>query len=294
MLALAAAPAAQAACPDGARCGRLTVPLDHSGLTPGTVPLAYAVVPATGTRTGTVVVLTGGPGQPGVALAGVIADALKPLRATQDIVVVDSRGTGGSDRVACDPDKPADCAAQLGARRAFWNTPESARDVEDLRAALGVDPITVLGVSYGTKVAAEYARRYPTHTAALVMDSPVAVEGIDAESSTGIAAFPRVLRETCSATAACRTSVPDPAASLTAAVARLRRGHVPGVYTRPNGKLSHGYATEAGLYRALRASETLPTLRADLPAAIASLAHGDASAYGRAGGRLSSSRRGRR
>ena len=54
---------AEAACPRGAQCGTVTVPLDHAGVTAGTLPLAYARVPATGTRTGTIVFLSGGPGQ---------------------------------------------------------------------------------------------------------------------------------------------------------------------------------------------------------------------------------------
>ena len=42
------------------------------------------------------------------------------------------------------------------------------------------DKLTLFGVSYGAKVAAEYARRYPDRTAALVLDSPVPVDGLDA------------------------------------------------------------------------------------------------------------------
>jgi hypothetical protein len=71
---LALTPAvASAACPKGAQCGTLTVPLDHSGQTPGTLPLAYAKVPATGTRTGTIVLLSGGPGQAALPLTMPIA-----------------------------------------------------------------------------------------------------------------------------------------------------------------------------------------------------------------------------
>src|SRR5262249_20954363 len=182
-LAAAAAPA-HAACPKIARCGAITVPLDHSGLTPGTLPFAYSVVPATGTKTGTVVLIPGGPGPAGGSLTRDIAGALAPIRATQDIVIVDQRGTGGSGRVDCGKDRfgdssPETCAEALGVKRPFWSTPETARDIEDLRAALGVEQITVLGVSYGTKVAAEYARRFPAHTSGLVLDSAVPVENLD-------------------------------------------------------------------------------------------------------------------
>ena len=84
---LALTPAvASAACPAVAQCATLTVPLDHSGATPGTLPLAYAKVPATGTRTGTIVFLAGGPGQSAIPLTKDVATLLKPLRSSYDIV----------------------------------------------------------------------------------------------------------------------------------------------------------------------------------------------------------------
>ena len=64
LAALALAPAAASAqCPEAAQCAKVTVPLDHTGVTPGTLDLAYGKLPATGTRTGTLVLLSGGPGQ---------------------------------------------------------------------------------------------------------------------------------------------------------------------------------------------------------------------------------------
>ena len=128
---------AEAACPRGAQCGTVTVPLDHAGATAGTLPLAYARVPATGTRTGTIVFLSGGPGQAALPLTDDIAAILRPLRATHDLVTVDQRGTGESGAVDCFTATIDECATRLGDRRAFFNTAETARDVEDLRVALG-------------------------------------------------------------------------------------------------------------------------------------------------------------
>src|SRR3954470_24723624 len=163
MLAFAAvAPAASAAgCPAGAVCGRVTVPLDHAGRTPGTLELAYARLPATGTRSGTLVLLTGGPGQSAVPLTTGFAKLIAPLRASYDIVAVDQRGTGASGAVECKFESDADvddCATKLGDRRALFSTPETARDLDDLRAALGVEKLSLYGVSYGAGVAAAYAR----------------------------------------------------------------------------------------------------------------------------------------
>ena len=171
--ALAAAPSvASAACPRGAQCATLTVPLDHTGQTAGTQSVAYAKLPATGARTGTLVLLSGGPGQAAIPLTTGFAELLEPLRASYDIVTVDQRGTGDSGAVECDVESVSECAERLGNRRAFMNTPETARDLEDLRAALGVEQLTLFGVSYGAKVASEYARRYPARTAAVILDSP--------------------------------------------------------------------------------------------------------------------------
>ena len=179
LLALAAtlllAPTARAAggCPQGATCGTVTVPLDHTGGTPGILRIAYSRVPATGTRTGTLVLLAGGPGQAAIPFTDSFSELLTELRPSYDIVYVDQRGTGGSGAVQCGS---RDCASALGAARPFMTTFETAADLEDLRVALGVDQLTPLGVSYGTAVADAYARLYPEHTAALILDSPVPVE----------------------------------------------------------------------------------------------------------------------
>src|ERR1700758_5213326 len=119
LLALAAAlllaPPAKAAggCPTGATCGIVTVPLDHTGATPGTLRIAYSRVPATGTRTGTIVLLAGGPGQAAIPFTNSFTELLKALRPSYDFVYVDQRGTGGSSAVQCDY-SAVSCADALG------------------------------------------------------------------------------------------------------------------------------------------------------------------------------------
>src|SRR4051794_7948450 len=74
------------ACPVGAVCGRISVPIDHRGRVTGTLSLAYSRLPATQRRRGTVVLLPGGPGQAAIPLTGDIARILRALRATQDLL----------------------------------------------------------------------------------------------------------------------------------------------------------------------------------------------------------------
>lgn len=278
--ALAATPTlASAACPKGAQCATVTVPLDHTGATAGTLPLAYAKVPATGTRTGTLVLLSGGPGQAAIPLTEPIAGLLGRLRGSYDIVTVDQRGTGESGAISCTltgSDPVAACATKLGDRRAFFNTPETARDLEDLRVALGVDKLTLLGVSYGAKVASEYARRYPAQTAAVVLDSPAPVDGLDGYDQLRTLGTPRVLREVCFP-GPCHATVTNPDAALTAAAERLQDGAVRGPLVSKTGRVRTVAVTESDLYSLLSASDLSPTLRQGLPAAIASLAEGDSA-----------------
>ena len=271
---------ASAACPKGAQCAtRDGAARSHAARPPGTLSLAYAKVPATGTRTGTLVLLSGGPGQAAIPLTTPIAGLLERLRGSYDIVTVDQRGTGESGAVSCKltgEDAVEACAAKLGDQRAFFNTPETARDLENLRVALGVDKLTLLGVSYGAKVASEYARRYPAQTAALVLDSPAPVDGLDGYDQLRTLGTPRVLREVCYP-GPCHATVTDPDAALAAAASRLQDGAVRGPLVSSTGRVRTVGVTESDLYTALAASDLNPVLRQGLPAAIASLAAGDSA-----------------
>jgi proline iminopeptidase len=76
-----------------------------------------------------------------------------------ELVLLDPRGTGGSDR-------PADS-------RAYANE-HYAADVEELRRHLGLERIDLLGHSHGGVVAMEYAASYPDRVRKLVLASTLA------------------------------------------------------------------------------------------------------------------------
>jgi pimeloyl-ACP methyl ester carboxylesterase len=134
----------------------------------------------------------------------------------------------------------------------------------------------LLGVSYGAKVAGEYARRYPAQTAGLILDSPAPVDGLDGYDQLRTLGTPRVLREVCFP-GLCHTTVRDPEAALAAATERLQDGAVRGPLVDRSGRVEAGTVRERDLYAILAASDLDPYLRAGLPAAIASLAEGDAA-----------------
>lgn len=132
--------------------------------------------------------LAGGPGQAATEHAGFVSLALQEVRKQRDVILIDQRGTGKSHPLACkddadkalslphdaDADALADfagkCAAALDADPRFYTTTEAVGDLEAVRAAIGAELINLVGVSYGTRVAQQYAARHPRHTRSLVLD----------------------------------------------------------------------------------------------------------------------------
>ena len=65
------------------------------------------------------------------------------------------------------------CARAAGPLLGFIGTTDVARDLEQLRKAVGDERLTFLGISYGTLVGATYADLFPTHVRALVLDGVI-------------------------------------------------------------------------------------------------------------------------
>jgi len=78
-------------------------------------------------------------------------------------------------------DRRADMASQREPHRAV-RVAEMADDVEALRQALGVERVTLLGHSFGTAIALDYALRYPDHTRRLILVSGAAAVENPAEA----------------------------------------------------------------------------------------------------------------
>lgn len=174
-----------------ARCGTLEVPEDPAAPGGRRIRLAVAVIPAISTRAepDPLFLLAGGPGQAARDAFVPLLPALSGVRRTRDLVLVDQRGTGGSNRLACDipedawaePELPpealaalaTDCLAKLPGDPRFYTTSLAVRDLDAVRAALGYARINLYGGSYGTRVAQHYARRYPARTRSVVLDSSV-------------------------------------------------------------------------------------------------------------------------
>ncbi len=116
------------------------------------------------------------------------AAAFEDVRRNRDIVLVDQRGTGQSSRMDCPVDEALvegrysaeetiryskDCLDELPFDPRFFTTSVAVTDLEAVREALGYPSLNLYGVSYGSRVAQHYARRYPETTRTVILDGVV-------------------------------------------------------------------------------------------------------------------------
>jgi pimeloyl-ACP methyl ester carboxylesterase len=271
-------------------CASLSVPLDRSGALPGTITLAVerrlaGAVPSKDAVIG----LAGGPGQAVLPLAEFIAQAIAPALRTRDLLLFDQRGTGASNPLSCaalstsgstsehamtESELVERCARELGPARADFTTKESVEDIESLRQAAGYEKLVLYGTSYGTKVALEYAERYPEHVEALVLDSTEPADGPEAFHISTFKAMAPALRELCTRRA-CAGVTGNPVSELARLVAGLTRGPIRGHAFDQNGRPFSVKVDQADVYGLLLAGDENPVLRAAVPAAVHAALHHD-------------------
>lgn len=238
-----------------AECATLEVPENPSGVG-RRITLSIARHPAISERKAAdpLFVLAGGPGMGAQEMYTGAAGAFARINRDRDIILVDQRGTGRSTPLQCaadptllDLDTPTSppavrdalietmtrkCLDALQAQHdvAQYTTSAAVRDLEAVRVALGAAQINLYGVSYGSRVAQHYLRRYPDRVRSLILDGVLPADlalgpaiALDAEAALGM-----ILRR-CAAQPACRKAFGDPAdiyktlrARLTAAPREVR------------------------------------------------------------------------
>ena len=183
-----------------------------------------------------VVLLAGGPGQAATSTYPKAAAGFAPLLEHRNVLLLDQRGTGDSHPLKC-PDPVNDDDAAAGAEidlvklseqtracldalsrdadPAQYTTSVALRDLEAVRQALGAPQFDLVGVSYGTRVAQQYLRRYPDAVRSVVLDSAVPNEVmLGPEFAINLDASLKAQFAQCTRTPACAKSFGDPYASL--------------------------------------------------------------------------------
>jgi pimeloyl-ACP methyl ester carboxylesterase len=246
------APRANGATTQAAYCTRFEVPEDWAQPQGRHISLRVAIVRSLAQEADRDIVtfLDGGPGGAASEDYPALAGALAPLRKHHHILLIDQRGTGGSNLLSCgealafDADRRPGtvvrgseeahkdqatrihaCLAKLADRAApqFYATSDAIRDLEAVRLALGGAPLDLVGVSYGTRVAQQYAAQYPDAVRSVVLDSavPNRLVLLSEHARNLEDAVQRRLAQ-CTADPPCKERFGDSYASLREVLARLR------------------------------------------------------------------------
>jgi pimeloyl-ACP methyl ester carboxylesterase len=184
-----------------------------------------------------VVYLAGGPGQSAIDSWPQMAPALAPLRKHHHVLLLDQRGTGGSHALRCKPEKDVetesenenfdaakmrqatrDCLAlvEKEADPRHYTTSDAVADLEGVRQALGGPTFDLVGVSYGTRMAQQYAMRHPEGVRSIVLDSVAPNELVLGEEfAANLESALKLQFAQCAQDSACNKAFGDSYASLT-------------------------------------------------------------------------------
>ncbi|NEZ03929.1 alpha/beta hydrolase [Wenzhouxiangella sp. XN201] len=242
---------------EGVDCGELVVWENRQDHKEGTLRLAVAILRSTADEPepDPLVYLSGGPGGRSVhhipSLVG--GNFSNRLREKRDLVYYDQRGTGYSDPNFCEEldqvlyttrflglspeeakarrvDATRECREKMlekGIDFSAYNSETSARDLDDLRRALGYEQWNLYGISYGTRLALTAMRETPAGIRSVILDStspPNARLWVERP-----AVFARSLERVftqCAADEACRRAYPDLESKFYTWLDRLERDPV--------------------------------------------------------------------
>lgn len=225
-------------------CGTLTVPEVRIRADSPQIALFVAILKSQGPpQTDPIFVLPGGPG--GAISSGRDLFYSIPSHRNRDIVLLDPRGTGLSfpsldcyelDDVgmqyADNIEATRVCHERLvgeGRDLSGYVTAEQVQDVADLAKALGYGKINLYATSYGTRVAALLADRFPALVRSMVLDGvlPVTVNSLLEEPLNIYGVFERVTQD-CAADPRCNGNYPAIEPRLLEIIDRYNKNPLPG------------------------------------------------------------------
>lgn len=207
-------------------CGWFEVPEDYSDPEGKKITLFIGRLKAAGNKAeeDPLILIEGGPG--GAPSESFIfpGRGFDKIQQQRDIYLIDQRGTGKSNPLRCPTltefafdfsvekirELAQECLAQLPGDPQFYTTSVAVRDLDRIREALGYDQWNIYGVSYGSRVAQHYLRRFPEATRAVILDGVVYPSlnlgpDIALQSQRAL----RQLIERCAGSDECRQQYPD-------------------------------------------------------------------------------------
>ncbi len=176
-----------------AECATLARPENPDDTDGKSIDLFVAKIPSRSPepKPDALTLIQGGPGASSVDLYIGLRGAFHDILKDRDILLVDQRGTGRSNRLSCPLDEetisaslePAEmrrqaerCLPSLDGDPRYYTTSIAVQDLEAVREAAGYPQLNVYGVSYGTRVAQHYLRRFPEQTRSVIIDGVAPVQ----------------------------------------------------------------------------------------------------------------------
>ena len=231
-----------------AQCATFAVPENYAAPAGRKIELAVMLIPATSrAEPDPIVFIAGGPGQAISDAYPMLHGAMADARRSRNVLLVDARGTGRSHPLQCPQmieamGKPEllDTVAQVEAlTRAcrdtlaktadlrFYGTRDHVRDLDAVRRALGIDKLNLVGISYGTRVAQQFAAAYPAHVRTVTLDSVAPNSMVFGEHSRNFDAAMKQQFALCAKDPVCLKNLGDPLAVFARVRAKLEAGGLP-------------------------------------------------------------------
>lgn len=272
---------------DRLNCGFVTVPENPNKPDGKQIQVHYVVLPAVknANHEEALLAIAGGPGQSAIENAAGFDAMLSKVRQQRDILLIDQRGTGRSNVLACDEgaqsplsfdDDNVDtlaetqkCLAKIDADVTQYGSLNAIKDFEAVRAHLGYKKLHIYGISYGTRMAQLYMRLYPEHLATVTLDGIVPMQQSVLEIGSAIDRGFDLLFKDCQATAACNSQFPELKADFERVDAKLATGPVmENVYDPVTGEKTMLTMTRGKFSGSIRMALYQANVRALLPHAI--------------------------
>ncbi|MCD9194702.1 alpha/beta fold hydrolase [Streptomyces albireticuli] len=269
-------------------CGGLDRPLVVGKPELGEVEVSYAVVrhSAPGPAKGTVAVNPGGPGETSIDKAEAFAWGLEGLLKDHDLLLVDPRGTGASEPVPCGVTDAEyrfgtrarqraaveRCGKNLGPKAAGYTSVATADDIDAIRAHLGVQKLSLYGLSYGTYLMPVYASRHPEHVRNIVLSGafPLALDPLARPSAQAVSLS---LRRVCARSVPVACDGEQAVKDLATTAARLRAEPMTVPITTDHGVYKKRFTEDKLANLAFEAASSQVGFEPDEPSPLGRLPH---------------------
>ncbi len=281
-----------------ARCFDLEVPLVWDKPDGRTISLYGAIIPAKtmDAADDPLVILAGGPGQAATTYGALVERAFHKIRERRDIILIDQRGTGGSNALSCEfPEEfngeasdamlqkfGKKCVGEQDVNVRYFSSMDVLKDLEHVRSRLGVQQVNLWGGSYGTRLGLLYMKLYPESIRSVILDGVTSPEeSVFRQAAKSAEAAWQKLVAACESDNDCAQTHPNLNVRFKALLQQLEAEPVETVLSNAaNGKPETIEVGHKWLAEAVRSALYVPSQASIIPFALQRVEQGDYSVFG--------------